>query len=338
MQHNRPLLTIAIPTYKRSDLLSELLNILAPQLTGHSEVELLIFDNASPDDTSLVVQRFIDAGMPICYRRHQENIGPDANFSSCFHMARGKYFWLCGDDDIILPGALSEILGHISRQEYDLIYATSYGFRTDWQAERQHDPFNRRFHAISDARHLTKVVNIMFTFVSGIIVNKQRLEEIPHEDPSAFLDTKLTQLSWTLPLLRNHRRSLVLWSRLVAARQGNAGGYSIGDVFGEKLTGVMTRCLPGQPELANCITDFALRRWFPSIIHDIRSSGNKNLQLEQAQVALKQSYGRNFRYWLFTYPVLMLPLPLARWWVKAAVALSKIIYVISIPNFWRKEI
>lgn len=337
MQLDRPLLTIAIPTYNRSQLLGALLGILAPQLAGHPEVELLISDNASPDNTQEVVQQFIDAGLSIRYRRHPENIGSDANFVACFQMARGKYFWLFGDDDIIVPGALDEVLSHLASQEYDLIYATSYGFREDWKAERQQDPLHRRFHAITSASRYAKVVNIMVTFISGMIINKQRLEEIPHEDPAAFLGTNLIQLSWTLPLLRQHRRSLVLWDRPVAARQGNAGGYALGNVFGEKLTGVLSRCLPDRPDLAACVTDFAIRRWFPSIIYDVRSSGNGNLQIEKAHVALEQSYGRNFRYWLFAYPMLKLPLPFARLWLKAGAALSKTIYVVSIPNFWRKQ-
>ena len=47
----RPLLTIAIPTYNRSAFLSELLDCLLPQLLAEPRVELLISDNASPDDT-----------------------------------------------------------------------------------------------------------------------------------------------------------------------------------------------------------------------------------------------------------------------------------------------
>lgn len=337
MKSNRPLLTIAIPTYKRSGLLAESLAVLAPQLAGHSEVELIVSDNASPDDTSQVVQKFIDAGLSVRYHRHAENVGSDANFVSCFRMAAGKYFWLFGDDDIVTPGALDQVLGHIAGQDYDLIYVTSYGFHHDWQSRRQQDPLGRRFHTIADARHFAKVVNIMFTFISGMIVNKQRLEQILHEDPSAFLDTNLTQLSWTLPLLRHHRRSLVLWDRPIAARQGNAGGYAVGSVFGEKLTAVTARCLPDRPDLAACITNFAIRRWFPSIIFEIRASGNQDLRIEQAHMDLNRSYGRNFRYWLFTYPVLKLPLPIARLWCRAGETVSKIIYMLSIPGFWRKQ-
>ncbi len=338
MLHDRPLLTIAIPTYRRCTLLFELLTVLAPQLKGHPEVELLISDNASPDDTPQIVQRFIDAGMSITYHRHAENIGSDANFISCLRSARGKYFWLFSDDDIILPGTIAEMLHHISRQEYDLIYATSYGFRENWQSERQQDPFKREYHNVDDALRFAKIVNVMITFISGIIINKQRLEEIPHEDPAAFLGTNLVQLSWALPLLNHHRRSLVLWNRPVAGRQGHAGGYAIGTVFGENLTAILARCLPSHPEIASCITSRTLTRWFPSMIYDIRCSGNKNLHLDEARVSLTRAYGHNLRYWLFTYPVLRLPLPLARIWLHAGAGMSKIIYILSLPGIWKKKI
>ncbi|HZY61823.1 MAG TPA: glycosyltransferase family 2 protein, partial [Edaphobacter sp.] len=224
MDEIRPLLTIAIPTYNRSRELEMLLNVLAPQLSNHPEIELYISDNASPDDTPALVQRFQSKGLILRYHRHSENIGSDANFLSCFQAAQGKYFWLFSDDDIILPGAIDNLASHITRTDYDIIYATSYGFRHDYLAERQGDPLGRRFHTITNARRMASVVNIMFTFISGIIINKQRLNEIPREDPSAFLGTNLVQLSWALPLLLHHRQSLVLWDRPVAGRQGAAGG------------------------------------------------------------------------------------------------------------------
>jgi abequosyltransferase len=338
MVEARPLLTIAIPTYNRSGDLNQLLTVLAPQLTNRPEIELRISDNASPDNTTEVVQRFQSEGLVLQYHRHAENIGPDANFLSCFQAARGKYFWLFSDDDIILPGTIESLLSHIAHSDFDIIYATSYGFRHDYIAERQYDPFGRSFHTITSARRMSSVVNIMFTFVSGMIINKERFDSIPHEDPSAFLNTNLVQLSWVLPLLLHHRRSLVLWNRPIAARQGAAGGYSLGSIFGEKLTGMLTRCLPGRPDLARIIINFTLRRWFPAIIYDLRSSGNRNLGLEEADAAMRSCYGNNFRYWLFTRPVIKLPLPLARLWFKAGALISKFLYILFMPGFWKKQI
>jgi glycosyltransferase involved in cell wall biosynthesis len=338
MGETRPLLTIAIPTYNRSNELELLLTVLAPQLVGHPEIELYISDNASPDNTTALVQRFQAEDLVVRYHRHPENIGPDANFLSCFRAAQGKYFWLFSDDDIILPRTIDSLLSHIARSDFDIIYATSYGFRHDYLAERQRDPFGRRFHTITSARRMAFVVNIMFTFVSGIIINKERFDEIPHEDPSAFLSTNLIQLSWVLPLLLHHRQSLVLWDRPIAGRQGAAGGYSLGAVFGETLTYMLTHCLRGSPDLARIITNFTVRRWFPSMIYDVRSSRNQNLRLEEAQAVLRSCYGGNFRYWLFTWPVLKLPLPLAHLWFKVGALFSKALYMMLLPDFWKKEI
>jgi abequosyltransferase len=338
MQSSRPLLTIAIPTYNREALLAELLSALEEQVSVHPEVEIIVSDNASPDGTQETVQGFIARGMPIEYRRHPENVGPDANFVSCLSAARGKYFWMCGDDEIILPRALDEITTHLKREEFDLVYLTSYGFKKDHLAERKTDPLHRRFHRVSSERYFTRAVNIMFTFISGIIVNIDRLNEIPHEDSRQFIGSQLIQLSWALPLLQSHRRSLIIWERLVAGRQGNAGGYAIGEIFGESLVKVVARCLPARPDLAAIITNITVRRWLPSILYDLRREGNQDIGLESARVTLRRVYGGNFRYWVFTHPVLALPLPLAGVWSKAGAAVNKLIYMLWIPTFWRKEI
>jgi len=95
--------------------------------------------------------------------------------------------------------------------------------------------------------------------------------------------------------------------------------------------------LPGRPDLSAPILNFMLRRWFPSILLDVRSSGNQTLQLGEAHNALRQTFGRNPRYWLFTYPALTWPLPLAKLYTRATTALSKLIYMAHLPGFWRKQ-
>jgi len=160
---------------------------------------------------------------------------------------------------------------------------------------------------------------------------------MPHEDPSEFTATNLVQLAWALPLLKDFRKGVVVWTRPVAAQVGAAGGYSIGKVFGQNLKSVVQRILAGRPDLANPILNFALRRWLPSILLDVRLQGQNTLNMDEAEAILRQAYGHNPRYWLFTYPVLTLPLPLAKLYEKAGAAISKLIYMLRIPSFWRKQ-
>ena len=336
---NAPLLTIAIPTYNRSACLGELLAMLAAQnLDTQSEVEIIVSDNASSDDTEAVVAAITQTGkLHLRYHRHPENIGANPNFAFCYKAARGRYFWLFSDDDLILPGKAEELLSHLRTGEFDIVYATSYGFRQDWQAERKRDPLNRRFHTIRSARTLTHTVNLMFTFISGIIVNKQRLQSIPHEDPAKFLHTHLVQLGWTLPLLRDHRRSLVLWDRPVAGRMENSGVYSVGGIFGDSLVSVAAACLPDRPDLVRILSSYSLRRWFPSVIYDHRLKPDTSYDIHKDYESLHRLHRRNFRFWLFLWPVFKLPLPLANLWVKVGAVINNFLYIAHRPGFWRKQ-
>jgi glycosyltransferase involved in cell wall biosynthesis len=334
----QPLITIAIPTFNRATQLQELLEVLLPQIAAYPEIDLYISDNASSDQTEPVVRSFLEGGASIRYERQPVNVGPDCNFVKCFRQARGKYFWMCGDDDIICPGTIDKVLRQIGGgQEVDLLYLTSYAFREDWAAERTEDTLGRQFHVFTSALEFAKVTNIMFTFISGMIVNRERLLLVPHEDPSAFLNTNLIQLSWSLPLLLHHRRSVVIWDRCLAAQTGNAGGYSLGKVFGEQLKCCVGRLLPERSDLQDAILNFTLRRWLPSVIYALRRSKNERIGIATVNEDVGRVYGDNPRYWLFTYPVMQLPLPLARVWLKAGTLVSALIYVLTIPRFWRKE-
>ncbi len=348
----RPLLTIAIPTFNRAAQLETLLGVLEAQVAGRAQVEVFVSDNASADRTAEVIAtakaRFAAAGARLRTHRHLSNLGSDANFAFCFAEAAGPFFWLCGDDDLIVPDAVADVLALLETPsgqpaELDLIYATSYGFREDFRAERSADPLGRRVHMLHDPRTVALVVNIMFTFISGIIVNRDRLRHLTREapgtieSPDSFIGTNLVQLSWSLPLLLDHRRSAVLWTRPVAARIGNAHGYSLGRVFGRQLAAVVDRLLPGRPDLAAPILNVTLRRWLPSVAVEFRSNATDRLNLEQAHHELRAAFGRNPRYWLFTYPALKLPLPAARLYTKATAAASKLMYMAQVPGFWRKE-
>ena len=342
----RPLLTIAIPTFNRAAQLEALLSVLEPQVAGKSDVEVFVSDNGSEDRTSGVVaafgERYAASGARLRTHRHPTNIGSDANFAFCFAQADGHFYWMCGDDDLIVPQAVEEVLALLRTEEglpaeLDLIYATSYGYRDDPEAERAEDPLGRRVHTIRNAHTIALVVNIMFTFISGIVVNRDRLQKLARETPESFIGTNLVQLSWSLPLLLEHRRSAVLWTRPVAARIGNAHGYSLGRVFGKQLAEVVQRLLPGRPDLSGPILNVALRRWFPSVAVEFRAKATDRLRLEEAHRELRAAYGHNPRYWLFTYPALTLPLPAARLYTRATAAASKVMYMAQVPGFWRKQ-
>jgi len=95
-----PLVTIAIPTYNRADgHLKEALESALRQT--YTNTEIIVSDNCSTDDTEKVVRSFFDKR--IRYFRHEKNIGANNNFNFCLNNARGDFFLLLCDDDMIDP-------------------------------------------------------------------------------------------------------------------------------------------------------------------------------------------------------------------------------------------
>jgi len=93
-----PLVTIAIPTYNRAQgFLPQALHSAIKQT--YANIEILVSDNCSIDETALVVENFADTR--IRYYRQKENIGFLENVAFCLEHARGKYFSLLFDDDLI---------------------------------------------------------------------------------------------------------------------------------------------------------------------------------------------------------------------------------------------
>lgn len=92
------LVTIGIPTYNRAnDFLCQALE--SAMVQTYKNIEIIVSDNCSNDDTEQVVKQFKDPR--IQYIRHSENIGGNANFNFCLAQAKGDYFLLLHDDDLI---------------------------------------------------------------------------------------------------------------------------------------------------------------------------------------------------------------------------------------------
>jgi len=93
-----PLVTIAIPTYNRSEsFLPATLRSVCEQT--YPNIDILVSDNASHDTTEQVVSSFADKR--IRYHRHAQNIGGPRNWNFCVDQGRGDYFMLLMDDDMI---------------------------------------------------------------------------------------------------------------------------------------------------------------------------------------------------------------------------------------------
>ncbi|HVC90960.1 MAG TPA: glycosyltransferase family 2 protein [Acidobacteriaceae bacterium] len=310
----RPLLTIAIPTFNRAKYLRESLSTLFDQLDAQPTVELLVSDNASSDETSAVIDEFQTRGLKLRYLRNEVNLGVDANFLRCFEQACGKYLWVLGDDDIVVPGGLNKILRMLEAADYALIYLCAYSFRSDYLTERQHDRFQRFAQIIQNGLPFIRKVGIMITFTSAIIVNKDRYRSAERPCLENFIGTNLMQLGWMLPVLGSGGTSLIIWEKLLAGRHSYAGAWSISKVFGENLNELLRTTLSANEDIAAVIVNSSLRDFFPNMLTVVRQSVMPPFNRAHFRESIEPLHKGNWRYWFYVFPVAFLPYWAARIW------------------------
>lgn len=327
----KPLLTIAIPTYNRAGCLKELLSVLSEQVKDERRVELIISDNASVDETPSVVQEFADRGLRFRYFRNPENIGPDANFLHCFEQARGKYVWLFSDDDLIVPGGLAKILNYCAAGEYDLIWVSAYSFAKVHQAH----PVKARHDAveISDAKTYVKRIHIFFTFITGNIINKDTVVRSGPKPFSNLVGTGLMQLGWAYTALNEFTRGLYIREKLIAVRENISGGYKLFQVFGPTLA-TITKAWLNSEILGRIVMNGTVQRFWPSMLLEYKKSTTAFADEAEPQIVLTPIFGDNIRYWVFAYPVIVLPALLATVWVFAIRIFNRLDKAVGFPTLY----
>jgi FkbM family methyltransferase len=131
---HRPLLSVCISTYNRAKWLALNLRNLANLLPNPiEEIEIVVCDNTSTDDTQEVVKPYLPR-TDFRYYRNPENVGMLGNLRVTAHHARGQYIWILGDDDLVRPGGIENVLQAIRKNpELALVYL-NYGYTREEDA------------------------------------------------------------------------------------------------------------------------------------------------------------------------------------------------------------
>ncbi|HKC36371.1 MAG TPA: glycosyltransferase family 2 protein [Chitinophagaceae bacterium] len=112
--NNIPVVSISIPTYNRASILDNTLQSLFSQVDAFNlsdKVEVVISDNASGDNTSDVINKYIRTDKyRILRHRNEKNLGVIRNMLKLVELCTGKYWMFYGDDDKVPEGALPELV------------------------------------------------------------------------------------------------------------------------------------------------------------------------------------------------------------------------------------
>jgi len=298
---DQPLLTISIPTYNRDKLLDKCLDAIFSQvgIDIKDHIEFIVSDNCSVDDTTAVVNKYIDKGFPIRYYKNPENLGPDRNIAGCFLKATGKYVWIFSDDDFMLPGFLRLILDLLGKDDWGNIYLHALAYSGEFKYSKQpQDSLN--YKRYDDPIKFVERVNYWSTFITGNIINKNLIKDPAYV--AEFYDSYLVQISWIMPIIFSDKENIVVDDQVVACLTDNTGGYKLYKVFGKNFNWILDQLISKKmidPRSKVIINKNLLKGFFPMFLH------NKNFINENPLNILFPIYWGYPYFWRAIFPPLV---------------------------------
>ncbi len=305
------LLSICIPTYNRDKYLDLCLSQILKQIKPFENIiEILVSNNCSTDDTDTVVAKYMTEGYKINYIKNSENIGADRNVLNCMKLAKGKYFWFFGDDDVLLDDKLESIVHIINEHTPGIIYLSNFWFDNNYNTHlTKYDLKENKYTVYTEIQTFLKKLNYWSTFGTGNIVNKSLLPV--NFDYEKYLHTNLNHVHWVITSAIKTPKNVIVTSIIIACKGGNTGGYKLFTTFSTNFNKIMS-------EVANAhgikndfikytnnklITDF-----FPQFIIVRRKVFNKEfLQEKNISQILLSNYKYYYRFWFINVPLFILP-------------------------------
>ena len=108
---NLPLVSIVIPCYNHARYIRECIESAIAQ--DYANIELIIIDDGSSDDSVRVIEQLLPACRERFIRfefRSRPNKGISATTNEALQWLSGKYFAALDSDDILMPGKISHLL------------------------------------------------------------------------------------------------------------------------------------------------------------------------------------------------------------------------------------
>jgi len=188
------LISVCIPQYNRSKYLLAVLESI--RIQDHPEVEVVISDDCSTDDSLEVIPKYIaevhDAtNVRFTYMRQPKNLGYDGNLRAALDAGQGEYLFVLGNDDALPEkDTLSSLARILERLNFpDIAFTNFHAFGSPTEVQRR----ARATAVIGSGPEVALQTFRCFSFVGGVVIKRSAFKEhnTPKYDGSVYVQIYL---------------------------------------------------------------------------------------------------------------------------------------------------
>ncbi len=220
--HNdKKILTIAIPAYGRPNTLETIIKQF--QNEDVSKFNLLICDDASPNDLTDTVKKYLSQMPNLKFIRNEKNLGFSGNVCKLYDLAETDFIWFVCDDDTIIPGCVTKIVESLIKYNptvavYNHIWTNPYGI--EGTAGVKADVIYHNENEVKDYNDIMRM-----TFLSTLVLKKLLTSEEIRK--TEYTSNVFIQISLALILLSNK----FVYAQIATPVIYRHVGYKYGEFF-----------------------------------------------------------------------------------------------------------
>lgn len=124
--------TVIIPSYNHARYVADAIGSVQAQT--YPDVELVVIDDASTDDSVAVIER-LRQKHPFALLINDTNQGLNTSLRRAFTAATGEYVSVLASDDMVLPDKIARQVDALTRENKDVVYATGHVLHADGREE-----------------------------------------------------------------------------------------------------------------------------------------------------------------------------------------------------------
>jgi glycosyltransferase involved in cell wall biosynthesis len=307
MQNTDILLSISIPTYNRALYLERCLNSIREQYESDFQIEILVSDNASTDNTTTVVDKYISLGLPIRYIKNDINKGVCHNIAQCYVKAKGKFVVVFGDDDIFHEKGVRKILEVIKANgEAGIISLTGYAFK-DFSTRVLPSKMDESYVLITDAKIFISKIITSPMLITANVINKQFVDE---QLLYKLIGTNLGHIAIIYRAIEHSKYNIFINSIIFGYQLANTGGYTYFNVFANNFHKIIEE---QNFKYKKSIYDRMLIHFYPDGIDMLNSSNKRgytdtNFSKLEIFKLFFSLYGNNWLFWVLNVGIFIVPI------------------------------
>ena len=226
------LLSIVIPTYNRVEFL--IANIQSfVQEPEFSQIQFIISDNASVDDTKEQILSFVSLYSNIKYHQNEKNLGLEANTKIAIELADGEFIKTINDYTLINKHKLARLLSFINENRKEkpaLFFLNKKINKLDTEL------------TFSNLDEFVAKISYDSTWLSTFGIWKVDYEQI--KDKGVHYGLLFYHTSILFRLISTKRKTIVLAEEIFSVREvSNKGGYHILVFIENYLNLILKDCL-----------------------------------------------------------------------------------------------